>query len=281
MLDIVRLLTQRQEDLSAFDVSLYFQGYRGPPEGAQLILSEYPVQYDMSPTNGGCVSIYPTLAAVLRAYAKEPSSWESVLRTLIRRGADLHAEVPRNREDMKQIGYPCDMADVGTPLDELFRWKRDSSAARTTANSWLRILASEGRSPSTYLEEEFKLRAKGLHFTHASSSPLGYDSPRKLFFELGDRPSVFWDWWIDPKSSTYLVREEFKCLVTNLPDWLRVPRGWEEPWPFTHPKWSSLHQAYAREPTKCKALLKKANERAVRRMERREGPRRIPGAWPV
>lgn len=120
--------------MSAFDVPLYFQRYQGPPEGAQLILPRYPVQYDMSPTDGGCWSIYPTLAAISRAYAKEPSSSESILRTLIRRGADLHAEVPRDREDMKQIGYPCDVADVRTPLDELFRWNRDSSAARTTAD---------------------------------------------------------------------------------------------------------------------------------------------------
>ena len=46
MLDIARVLLHKQEDLSAVDVSHYFQGYRGPPEGAELILSEYPVQYN-------------------------------------------------------------------------------------------------------------------------------------------------------------------------------------------------------------------------------------------
>ena len=117
---------------------------------------------------------------------------------------------------MIEIDYPCAMAEHGTPLDELFTWNRDRSAAQTAAEGWLRILASEGYSPSLYLEEEMTLRAREMHFTLASRSSIGYDSPRRLLFELGDHPSVSWDWWNDPASSTFILREEFKCLITTI-----------------------------------------------------------------
>ena len=99
-----RLLAHNQEDLSAVDVSHYFQGYRGPPEGAELILSEYPVQYDRRSLDDDYYGKgYPTLAAILRAYAREPSPWESILRALIRRGADLHARVRRHRREIIEL----------------------------------------------------------------------------------------------------------------------------------------------------------------------------------
>ena len=154
--------------------------------------------------------------------------------------------VRRDREDMNEIGCPCHMADYGTPLDGIFLLNRDSVVARAAADGWLRILASEGHDRSAYLREEFILRAEDMHFTHASISPFGYNNPRRLFFELGDRPCVFWDWWIDPTPSISLLREELKCLTTTSLDWLRISRRWEECWPFTDPKWCSLHQGYAR-----------------------------------
>lgn len=292
VLDLARLLVRKQEDLSALDVSQYFREYEGPPEGAEFMLSEYPVQYDMCSTADDYRQIYPTLAAILKAYAIDPSAWESTLRVLIRRGADLHAPVRRDPQDMIEIGYPCLMAEYGTPLDELFAWNRDHSAARTSADGWLRILASEGYDPSVYLEEEMNLRSRDMHFTHPSVSSVGYDSPRRLFFELGKNPSVFWDWWNDPASSTFLVREELKCLITTRPDWLRIFQPWQECWPFTYPKWSELHQGYvAQEPWNSdrKKLLKAANDRANRRVkdkaaklaraQRLRRPRRVPGAW--
>ena len=293
VLDIARLLARSQEDVSEIDISRFVQEYRGPPEGMELILSEYPVQYDMRSTDDGNCSIYPTLAAILRAYAENPSPWEPVLRALVRRGADLHAPVRRDRGDMDQIGYPCHMAEYGTPLDELFRWNRDSVASRTAADGWLRILADEGHDPSAYLKKEFIWLAEDMHFTHASISSVGYDSPRKLFFRLGDCPSVFWKWWIDPTSSTSLLREEFECLITTSPEWLKVSRGWKEQWPFTYPEWFKLHQGYKKgeQLSHCKEMLKAADKRANRRINARAArsaqaqrsgrSRRVPGAWPL
>ena len=290
--DIVRLLVHKQEDLSAFDVSHYFQQYRGPPEGAELVLSEYPVQYDRRSLDDHSGEDYPPLAAVLRLYADEPSAWESVLRALIRRGPDLHARVRRDREDMTRIGYPCYMSSCGTPLDELFGWNEDPFVGRTAADGWLRVLASEGHDPSNYLREEHILRGEDMHFTHPSNFWMGDDTPRKLFFELGDRPSVFWDWWIDPKSSISLLREEFKCLTQIRLDWLRLER-WEECWPYPLPLSSRLYEEYGPGlwSSECEARVKLADDRAMARTkakaakllraQRGKRPRRVPGAWPM
>ena len=290
ILDIVRLLVHKQEDLSAFDVSHYFQRYFGPPEGAELVISEYPVEYDRRSLDDYSGEGYPTLAAVLWSYAREPSAWESVLRALIRRGAGLHARVRRDREDMNRIWYPCHMADYGTPLDELFRWNEDPFERRIEADGWLRVLASEGHDPSNYLREEFILRAEEMHFTHPSICSSDHDSPRKLFFELGDRPSVYWDWWIDPKSSISLLREELKCL-TQISRF--HPETWEEYWPYAVPLWSRLEQEYGYEAwsSECRAREKLADDRAIARTkakaakllraQRGKGPRRVPGAWPM
>lgn len=38
MIEIARLLPQAQEDISALDISMWFQEYEGPPESAELIL---------------------------------------------------------------------------------------------------------------------------------------------------------------------------------------------------------------------------------------------------
>ena len=276
---------------------LVCNGYRavfpklfGSARGCRVHLVRIPSACSTDDCHG---QIYPTLGAILKAYAREPSPWESVLRTLVRRGADLHALVRRDPQDMSQIGYPCIMAEYGTPLDELFTWNnRDRLAARTAADGWLRILASEGYDPSVYLQKEMALHARDMQFTHPSVSSIGYDSPRRLYFETGNHPSVFWDWWNDPASSTFLVREEFKYLITTRPDWLMITKPWQECWPFIYPKWSELHQGYAQGQwyLDCKALLVAADARASRRVDEKAAkmaraqrlrrPRRVPGAWP-
>ena len=61
-LDMARPMAYNQEDLSAVDVSHYFQGSRCPPERA-----EYLVQYDRFSLAGSYGEGYPSLAAILRA----------------------------------------------------------------------------------------------------------------------------------------------------------------------------------------------------------------------
>ena len=211
---------------------------------------------------------------------------------MIRRGADLHARVRRHRRYMNTVGYPCHMADYGTPLDELFSRNKDPFAAKIAADGWLRVLASEGHDPSNYLMGEFILRTEEMHFTHPSIRSADHRSPRKLFFEFGDRPSVFWDWWIDPKSSISLLREEFRCLTQVSLYWFGLSSR-EESWPYTLPLWSLLHQEYGHGawPSECEASCKLADDRAIARTkakaakllraQRGKRPRRVPGAWPM
>ena len=241
---------------------------------------------------------YPMLAAALRHYGRDPSAWEPTLRALIRRGAGLHPLVRRDLRVLKGSGYPCPLSEYGTPLDELFTSGVDREAAKIAADGWLQILASEGCNPSAYLKEEIKIRAKDMHFTCASMTAIDYDIPRQLFYVLGDYPSVSWDWWINPASSTFSLREEFKCLVTTSPDSLRIAKGWKEHWPVVFPKWSGLHQSYVAKALclQYKALRVQADDRAVRRlrkkatkMTRAQRPEEIPiipeeipsipGAW--
>ena len=231
------------------------------------------------------------LAAALWHYGRDPSTWEPTLRALIRRGAGLHPPVRRNLTGVKESGYPCSLSEYGTPLDELFTSGVDREAARIAADGWLQILASEGCSPSAYLKEEIKIRAKDMHFTRASRTAINYDIPRQLFYVLGDHPSVSWDWWINPASSTFSLREEFKCLVITSLDSLRIAKGWKEHWPVVFPKWSGLHQSYVAKDLRLsyKALQVQADDRAVRRLRKKAmkmtrdqsptGLQNIPGAW--
>ncbi|KAM0798442.1 hypothetical protein BDR22DRAFT_373440 [Usnea florida] len=207
VLTIAELLARKQEELSAFDISNFFQHHHGPPEALELILSVHPSQYDLcSQDDDDTGQMYPMLAAALRHYGRDPSTWEPILRALIRRGAGLHPRVRRNLRGLEESGYPCPLSEYGTPLDELFTNCADREAAKKAADGWLQILASEGCNPSAYLKEEIKIRTKDMHFTCASMTANNYDIPRQLFYVLGDHPSVSWDWWINPASSTFSLR---------------------------------------------------------------------------
>lgn len=70
-------------------------------------------------TDNDCTQIYPTLVAVLKASARKSLLWETVLRALIWRGADLHAPVRRDPKDMDEFDYSRLMAEYGTALYEL------------------------------------------------------------------------------------------------------------------------------------------------------------------
>lgn len=74
MIDITRLLARAQDDLSPFDISIWFRNYDGPPEGAEFILSQDLAMYSISPADDGD-AIYPALASTLRLYATNPGPW--------------------------------------------------------------------------------------------------------------------------------------------------------------------------------------------------------------
>ena len=290
MTDIARLLMQAQEDLSEFDLSEWFYEYTGPPEGAEFILSQdlakhyIRFQDDSDP-------LYPALASILRLYAKRPEPWESVIRTLIRSGADVHAKVRRDLTFLDQSTYPCPVSKYGTPLDELFKHTIDPLEGQVAASGWLQILSSEGYNILAYLEAESDLHARPMQLTIPHRRPMGYANERKLVFDWGVHPTVSWDWWINPSSSTFLLRQEFKLMaIRSQSDGMLIKRSWKETWPVILPIWSELHQYCGDASSRAvyKELLDHANDRTnvekkARRMKRAERNKRrgkVPGAWP-
>ena len=291
MTDIARLLMQAEEDLSEFDLSEWFYEYTGPPEGAEFILSQdlakhyIRFQDDSDP-------LYPALASILRLYAKRPEPWESVIRTLIRSGADVHAKVFRDLTFLDQSTYPCPVSKYGTPLDELFKHTIDPLEGQVAASGWLQILSSEGYNILAYLEAESDLHARPMQLTIPHRRPMGYANERKLVFDWGVHPTVSWDWWINPSSSTFLLRQEFKLMaIRSQSDGMLIKRSWKETWPVILPVWSELHQYCGDASSRAlyKELLDHANDRTnvkkkARRMKRAEiqSKRRgkVPGAWP-
>ena len=107
-------------------------------------------------------------------------------------------------------------------------------------------------------------------------------------FKWGSDPSVSWHWWIDPDSSTFLVREEFMHLIYQ-DDRLMWWKSWEVYWSFTHPAWSDPFSN--QEGVLYERAHERAQERANRRMKKKSmnfaraqgfGKReKMPGAWPV
>ena len=105
-------------------------------------------------------------------------------------------------------------------------------------------------------------------------------------------PFVSWDWWIDPDSSTYLVREEFKYMAILSGDRYVRWTEWEDLWPLRYPAWYD-HEGYycPGEVSNLQSLYERAQERANRRLKKKamKGARaqgfkkrnRMPGAWPV
>lgn len=121
-----------------------------------------------------------------------------------------------------------------------------------------------------------------------------YSNPRQLIYHWGSNPSVSWDWWIDPNSSTYLVREEFKHMDVMTSDCWMPWNTWETLWPLSYPAWSDHYEyclAFGYYPETWQLLYKKAQERANRRVKKKamkaaraQGLRKrdqMPGAWPV
>lgn len=131
-----RLLMQAQKDVSELEMSEWFLEYDGPPEGAKLVLSEDLARYYVRFADANDW-LYPALASVLRLFAKDPQPWESVVRTLIRSGANVHAKVRRDLTYLDQSEYLGPVWEYGTPLDELFMYTIDPFEGQIAANRWL------------------------------------------------------------------------------------------------------------------------------------------------
>ena len=275
-IEIVRLLAQAQDILSASDISRLYVW--NDPECVEFLLSDESVQYELRSINDEPY-IFPLLSRALRGYVQS-AIWERAIRMILRTRANPHSPVD---------DFLLHITDgISTLLDALFEEMDTPFRAKEVADGWLQILASEGFDVLAYLEEERTLHALQEQFTYPVLAldhyELHYELPRKLFFELEGKPSVSWDWWIDPASSAYLVREEFKYTNLFHADSIFYLYQWEEFWPFHHPEWSELREPW-------KQLHKQAQRRAERRlkkkalkMARTQGIKArlcMPGAWPV
>lgn len=228
------------------------------------------------------------------------AKWESVIRRLLRIGVDVHAPVPRE-DSFQPDAYPCSLNPYGTPLDELFALTTTADEAKNAADAWLHILSTEGIDILTYLDKEKALHATRPMFTCPQRS-CNY-TPRQLVFSLGEAPSVYADWWIDPECSTFLVRQEFKDMnmltEEDVLPWFGSQYNddskWTSVWPINYPRWSDWPYLFSQfyDFTEDHATLKQLRERAQERADRRwhkkarraarlSGTRAhpsMPGAW--
>lgn len=278
--DSIRTLTKYQ-DVSDAEISNILAEYEGPIEGLELLLSQTLLPLGISEHIDDSNS-YPLLATALRNGANSRQLhdfryWGPFIRRLVCRGADIHAHVPQD------CGYS------GTLLDELFNLTSTPADAKAAADEWLQMLAGEGHDVVAYLERE-----KSTHSTHRQMTYPSYDVynlPRELIFELdGLESHVYWDWWIDPESTTRLLRSEFRQMImftTSLP----LEETWKALWPFRYPAWHDdcspfYHDTKAvSERERLNAVAqRRANRRLQKRYEnstRSRGLRypNMPGAW--
>ena len=124
------------------------------------------------------------------------------------------------------------------------------------------------------------------------ANPECFVIPRQLIYQWGSNPSVSWDWWIDPNSCAYLVREEFKQLDISGPDFEWGWDEWEKSWPLRFPACTD-RQGYELPSAQSERqpLYDLAQKRANRRWEKKsmkaaraQGLKRrdrMPGVWPV
>lgn len=104
-------------------------------------------------------------------------------------------------------------------------------------------------------------------------------TPKKLVFDLGEYRSVYAETWINPESSTFPLRQEFResTVLKSVCDWET-----RNSWPFIHSKWS-LHDADPAEALTAKNRAKRRRGEKAMKVARRNGTSvssKMPGAWP-
>lgn len=163
MIDILRLLTQSQDDISPQDMVKFWMCFSGPVEVAEFMYSKESAPSESDVPSGE--EVFPFLAIALNGFRADPSQWESSLRHLLRKKADLHSRVPRINEIAINKVYPCELLGYCTPLDELLGQTETPFEAEEIADRWLQILLSEGFDVVAYLEEEYALHAQQMQWT--------------------------------------------------------------------------------------------------------------------
>ena len=300
--DTLRVMVQAQDDFTTDDVRglivLSVGYYEVPLEVADFIFSQESIHYRISQGAEDDTTI-PILAEILPVFVGEPLRLEPLVRKLVRIGADLHARVPRRKAaPRKPDSYGrLPRSAYGTPLDELFGSTSTPFEARAAADSWLRLLASEGQDVKTYLEKEMDLHVMDGYFTWPHYAFPGFSQSHILRVDLEKCPSVWWDWYIDPSASASELRREFDHIVMLDLDYISYLTMWESTWPYKDQIWCDNPAPPDRdyslgerlEWTRINTL---AQDRANRRMKKKaakaaraqglkKNRSRMPGTWPA
>lgn len=255
--DSMRTLTKYQ-DVSDADICSILAEYEGPIEGLEICLSQTLLPLGFSEHIDNSI-FYPPLATASRNGANtrqlhDLRYWEPFIRRLIRRGADVHAHIPQ------------DCGDSSTPLDELFNLTSTPADAKAAGDEWLQILADEGHDIVAYLERERDIHCAQRQLTYPSYDL--YSLPRELIFEFAGLEShVYWDWWIDPESTTHLLRSDFRQMIL-LNTWWTVQETWKALWPFRYPPWHDEYSPFHPD-TKAVSEQERLHGVAQRRANRR------------
>jgi hypothetical protein len=295
IVDTLRVLSQAQTDISMVDVESLVASYWGPPEGIELLLSQY-TNLGGTPDEHHRHMFAAIFQVVVKRFGGDCTQWESLVRKLIHQGVDVHGYV--------FVGSALGEG-WGTLLDDLFIYTYTPLEASIVGNFWLRILASEGFDISTYLEEEISLYTA----LHLVPSPV-LSGCRKLIFQLGETQSVSWEWHVEPESGALLVRDMFKSLIFTIDlndlEFVRSVDCHRILWPWGHHVWYRYLYEYYMDPElrglnfsrfggweflqKSRQQTKLVDSRAARRMAkkawksrrawRKKYPSQMPGAWP-
>lgn len=157
-IDVLRLLTQFQDDISPQDMFTFWPSLSWEVAAAEFLYSNNYVP-------SGDEEIFPFLVTAFRGFVRNPSQWESLLRRLLRNKPDLHSRVPRACYLGKGETFPCEVSEYRTPLDELLGQIETPFEAEEIADRWLQVLLGEGFDVVAYLEEEYALHAQQMRLT--------------------------------------------------------------------------------------------------------------------
>lgn len=279
--DTLRILTKCQDHIL---IGLA-EGYRGPPEGADLMLSLDLIEIDGS-DEPSYQRVWPLLTIALNRNADNPD-WECFIRKLLRMRVNIHAPAQLPVSPRPSPGRPSDfpsmVSDLGTPLDQLMDQTDSPFEGHIEAQRWFSILESEGYDVRSYLEEEKALHAsQGYLLSSAyTRTPEPY---RQLTFELEKEPPVVsWDWWTHPDSPAFLVLEEFKWMNGSYQNESWIDGAPTTYWPFDGSNESDFH-GYMDEDARQRERVR--TERRMRKQDKKQGKAnghrnqfRIPGAW--
>lgn len=243
--DTMRVLTTRQDDISAEDLSLLWDDrFSGSPECVDLLLSTYCYSDEIYHAS---IQDFSLLGIAVREYGSGEMDWGSSIRKWLRRKPDVHTR-SLSSKITPRYGVMIETARRSklllqhqtmtfTPLDELFALNSDPFQAELRAQEWLLMLAEANYDINKYLINEKRLHCTQNFLSYPECSSFGSSISRQLVFEIGENPKVSWDWWIDPSSHASLALHEF-LYMNPCHDDHPFPGNWDNAWPFVYPHWS-------------------------------------------